>query len=151
MKSRLAWYGATGQIVGDGPHLSGIRAILSSVDRFSFWCALLIAICGWAYVGIARGSNPTNMAWRNRLQQSLFLCAAATMAVVVTVTADATLAAIKLFPAGWSASIFFPFLTIGLEATLAIILVVQIRVTMHRLASSARLFTVQSSSASEAP
>jgi hypothetical protein len=151
MKSRLAWYGATGPIIGDAPHLDSIRAILASVDRFSFWCALLIAIGGWATIGIARKSNTTRTAWRNRLQQSLSLCAAATAAVVVTVTADATLAAIKLFPVGWSASIFFPSLTIGLEATLAVILVVQLRVTMHRLASSSRLFTVQSSPASEAP
>jgi hypothetical protein len=151
MKSRIAWYGATERMAGDAPHLDSIRAILASVDRFSFWCALLIAICGWAYIGIARRSNATSTAWRNRLQQSLFLCAAAAVAVVVTVTADATLAAIRLYPAGWSASIFFPFLTVGLEAALAIILVVQIRVTMHRLASSARLFTVQSTPASEAP
>jgi hypothetical protein len=151
MKSRLAWYGATGPANDDAPHLDSIRAILASVDRFSFWCALLIAICGWAYIGIARRSNTTSTAWRNRLRRSLSLCTAATVAVVVTVTADATLAAIRLFPAGWSASIFFPFLTIGLEATLAVILVVQIRVAMRRLVSSARLFTVQSSPASEAP
>lgn len=151
MKSRLAWYGTAERIVGDAPHLDSIRAILASVDRFSFWCGLLIAICGWAYIGIARRSNATSIGWRNRLQQSLFLCTAATAAVVVTVTADATLAAIRLYPAGWSASIFVPFLTIGLEVALAIILIVQIRVTMRRLASSARLFTVQNSPASEAP
>jgi hypothetical protein len=151
MKSRLAWYGATERIVSDGPHLDGIRAIISSVDRFSFWCALLIAICGWAYICMARKPNAASLAWRNRLRQSLFLCAAATAAVVVTVTADATLTALRLFPAGWSASIFVPSLTIGAEAALAVILVVQIRVAMHRLASSARLFTVQNSLASEAP
>jgi hypothetical protein len=151
MKSRLVWYGATGRIAGDGPDLDSVRAILVSVDRFSFWCALLIAIGGWAFIGIARRPNATSTVWRNRLQQSLFLCAAATVAVIITVTADATLTAIKLFPAGWSASFFFPFLTVGLEAALAIVLVIQIRVTMHRLASSARLFTAQSSPASEAP
>lgn len=151
MKSRVAWYGANGRMVSDSPHLDSIRAIISSVDRFSFWCALLIAVCGWAYIGIARKPDATSMAWRNRLRQSLLLCAAATVAVVVTVTADATLTALRLCPAGWSASIFVPSLTIGLEAALAIILVARIRVTMHRLASSARLFTVQNSLAGEAP
>jgi hypothetical protein len=151
MQSRLAMYGTTRPISGDAPQLESIRAILGSVDRFSFWCALLIALCGWAYICIARKSNATTAAWRNRLQHSLSLCTAATVAVVVTVAADAALAAIRLFPAGWSASIFFPFLTIMLEATLAVILVIQIRVVMRRLASSARLFAVQGSSASEAP
>jgi hypothetical protein len=151
MKSRIVWYGATQQIVSGDPYLDNIRAIILSIDRCSFWFALLIAICGWVYISIARTSDATSISWRNLLQQSLFLCAAAAAAVVVTVTSDTILTALRLFPAGWSASIFFPFLTIGLEAALAVILVVRIRVTMRRLASSARLFNVQNSLASEAP
>ncbi|MEH2492290.1 hypothetical protein [Bradyrhizobium sp. AZCC 2230] len=151
MKSRIAWYGASQQIVSGDPHLDNIRAIISSIDRWSFWSALLIAVCAWAYVSVARAPDAANTTWRNRLQKSLFLCAAAAAAVVVTVTSDTILTALRPFPAGWSASIIFPFLTIGLEAALAAVLVVRIRVTMHRLASSARLFNVQNSLASEAP
>ena len=151
MKSRIVWYGATQQIVSGDPDLDNIRAIISSIDRYAFWSALLIAICGWAYISIARPPDATSMAWRNRLRQSLFLCAAAAAAVVITVTSDTILTALKLFPAGWSASIFVPVLTIGLEIVLAIILVARIRVTMHRLASSARLFNVKNSLARETP
>jgi len=137
MKSRIAWYDATQQIVSGDPYLDNIRAIISSIDRWSFWSALLIAICAWAYISIARVPDATSITWRNRLQQSLLMCAAAAAAVVITVTSDTILTALRMFPAGLSGSIFFPFLTIGLEAALAVILVVRIRVTMRRLASSA--------------
>ncbi len=151
MKSRIALYDETQRIVGDDPHLDSIRTIIFSIDRFSFWCALLIAFCGWAYISITRTSGATSVGWRNRLQQSLFLCAAATVAVVITVTADAALTAFRLFPSGWSTAICLPSLTIGLEVALAIALIVRIRTATRRLASSVRLFTVRNSSASEAP
>lgn len=151
MRSRIALYGETQRIVGDGPHLDSIRTIILSIDRFSFWCALLIAMCGWAYISVTRTSGVAGAGWHNRLRQSLFLCVTATTAVVITVTADATLAAFRLFPSGWPTSLFLPSLTIGLEMALAVILIIRIRTTMRRLASSVRLFTARNPSASEDP
>ena len=50
MKSRIASYGAASQIVSDDPALEGLRTAISTIDRYAFWCGLLIAICGWAYI-----------------------------------------------------------------------------------------------------
>ena len=138
MKSRLAWYGAA--IVSDDPVLDNLRAIILSVDRYAFWCALLIAVYGWTHIGFVRASRETSLVLRKRLRQSLTMCSAAAVAVVITVASDTILTALKLFPAGQSAAIFFPSLTIGLEAALAIVLVLRLRITVQRLASSARLF-----------
>lgn len=148
MKSRIVWYGATPQPIGDDPYLDNIRAIISSIDRYAFWAALLIAACGCAYMSLARMTQITGMTWRNPLRQSLFLCAAA---VVITVASDTALTALKLFQLGWSSSIFVPVLTIGVEIALAVILVIRTGVTTRRLASSQRLFTVETALASEAP
>ncbi len=117
-----------------------LRAIILSVDRYAFWCALLIAVYGWTHIGFVRASRETSLVLRKRLRQSLTMCSAAAVAVVITVASDTILTALKLFPAGQSAAIFFPSLTIGLEAALAIVLVLRLRITVQRLASSARLF-----------
>ena len=140
MKSRLAWYGAASPIDGDDPVLDDLRAIILSVDRYAFWCALLIAVYGWTHIGFVRASRETSLVLRKRLRQSLTMCSAAAVAVVITVASDTILTALKLIPAGQSAAIFFPSLTIGLEAALAIVLVLRLRITVQRLASSARLF-----------
>ena len=140
MKSRLAWYGATSPIVSPDPHLDQLRMVISSIDRYAFWCALLIAMCGWSYISIGRASG--SLVLRRRLRQSLLVCAAAAFAVVITVLSDATLTALKLFPTGWVTASLFPFLTIGLEAALAAVLVIHLRIIMQRFASSARLFPV---------
>ena len=140
MKSRIAWYGATSPTVSSDPLLDQLRTAISSIDRYAFWCALLIAICSWTYVSIGRASG--SLVLRRRLRQSLLICAAAAFAVVITVLSDATLTALKLFPTGRAAASFFPCLTIGLEAALAVVLVIQLRIIMQRFASSARLFPV---------
>lgn len=139
MKSRLAWYGATSPISPD-PHLDQLRMVISSIDRYAFWCALLIAMCGWSYISIGRASG--SLVLRRRLRQSLLVCAVAAFAVVITVLSDATLTALKLFPTGWVTASLFPFLTIGLEAAVAAVLVIHLRIIMRRFASSARLFPV---------
>ena len=110
--------------------LDQLRTAISSIDRYAFWCALLIAICSWTYVSIGRASG--SLVLRRRLRQSLLICAAAAFAVVITVLSDATLTALKLFPTGRAAASFFPCLTIGLETALAVVLVIAI--THHHAA-----------------
>ena len=141
MKIRMATYAATSQIVSDDPTLDRLRTVISTIDRYAFWCGLLIAICGWAYISVVRASDEARVVWRKRLRQSLLIYAAAALAVVITVASDAILTALRLLPAG-QVAILFPCLTIGLEVALAIVLVLRLCVTMQRLASSARLFAV---------
>jgi hypothetical protein len=141
MKIRMATYAATSQIVSDDPTLDRLRTVISTIDRYAFWCGLLIAFCGWAYVSIVCASDEARLVWRKRLRLSLLTYAAAAVAVVITVASDTILTALRLLPAG-QVAMLFPCLTIGLEAALAIALVLRLRVTMQRLASSARLFAV---------
>ena len=139
MKIRIATYAATSQVVSDDPALDRLRTVISTIDRYAFWCGLLIAICGWAYISIVCASDEARLVWPKRLR--LLTYAAAAVAVVITVASDTVLTALRLLPAG-QVAILFPCLTIGLEAALAIALVLRLRVTMRRLASSARLFAV---------
>jgi hypothetical protein len=141
MKIRIATYAATSQVVSDDPALDRLRTVISTIDRYAFWCGLLIAICGWAYISIVCASDEARLVWPKRLRLSLLTYAAAAVAVVITVASDTILTALRLLPAG-QVAILFPCLTIGLEAALAIALVLRLRVTMRRLASSARLFAV---------
>ena len=141
MKIRIATYAATLQVVSDDPALDRLRTVISTIDRYAFWCGLLIAICGWAYISIVCASDEARLVWPKRLRLSLLTYAAAAVAVVITVASDTILTALRLLPAG-QVAIMFPCLTIGLEAALAIALVLRLRVTMRRLASSARLFAV---------
>ena len=141
MKIRIATYAATSQVVSDDPALDRLRTVISTIDRYAFWCGLLIAICGWAYISIVCASDEARLVWPKRLRLSLLMYAAAAVAVVITVASDTILTALRLLPAG-QVAILFPCLTIGLEAALAIALVLRLRVTMRRLASSARLFAV---------
>ena len=140
MKIRIATYAATSQSCQRRSGSRRLRTVISTIDRYAFWCGLLIAICGWAYISIVCASDvspvglaeaPTAIAadvlQRQRLPSSSSGSAS-----------DTILTALRLLPAG-QVAILFPCLTIGLEAALAIALVLRLRVTM-RLAFCARLF-----------
>ena len=60
----------------------------STIDRYAFWCGLLIAICGWAYISIVCASDEARLVWPKRLRLSLLTYAAAAVAVVITVASD---------------------------------------------------------------
>jgi hypothetical protein len=137
MKARVAWYAVAHCAVSDD--VRAVCGIVGSVDRYAFWLAVLIGIGGSAYICGQRVPPTLCPAYRRQLRRFFFLCTAAAAALVVSVTSDAVLTAIRLLGADLSAEFLVPLASMAVEIACAGVLVFQIRCATQRAASTAAL------------
>lgn len=142
MKSRLAWYAASGMAANPSweARFGSIRAITYFIDRDAFWCALTLAVFALIYVVRMRPSVAQPAVWRKNLRRSLVVYALATIAIITTVAADAVLTAMKLLTTPEAATFLIPGATMAVEVALTGILARHIRAATRRLTAAAPLF-----------
>jgi hypothetical protein len=137
MKARFAWYAATQWAMSDD--LRAVSAVVGSIDRYSFWLALIIGIGSWAYVNACRIPMAFYPVYRRELRRCLLLSTAATGALVVSVISDGALTALRLLESDLSAGFAIPIISMAVEIACAGILVFQIRTIVRRKTSTAAL------------
>ena len=137
MKARVAWYAATQWAMSDD--MRPVSAIVGSIDRYSFWLAVLLAIGGWAYIAGQHIPAVFNPRYRRQLRRSFLICAAAAGLLVVSVISDGALTAFRLVGAEVCAGFIIPLVSMAIEIVCAGVLVFQIRGMLRRAAFTAAL------------
>jgi hypothetical protein len=124
MKARVAWYVMAQWTTGED--MRAVAGIIGSIDRYSFWLSILLAIGGFAYISGVRLPQVSCQAYRKHLTRFLLLCAAATGALIISVTSDGALTALRLLGTGLRAQALIPILSMAIEIVGVGVLVFQI-------------------------
>jgi hypothetical protein len=106
MKARVAWYAVTQCAISDD--IQAVCGIVGSIDRYAFWLSVITGIGGWLYISGRRIPAAFYTAYRKRLRRFLFLCTAATGALIVSVISDGLLTALRLPGTQLSAEFLLP-------------------------------------------
>jgi len=136
MSARVAWYAATPWPSDDIRAVSGLVGL---VDRYAFWSAVVIGLGGWAYIRSRKLPAAFDPAYRRQLHRFFLLCSAAAAALVVSVTSDAVLTALRLQATEFSTISLLSIVSIAIEIICVGILICQIRSIALRAASTAAL------------
>ncbi|QOZ30497.1 hypothetical protein [Bradyrhizobium sp. CCBAU 53421] len=134
MKSRVAWYGATGWTASNPAGFQDLGVVAYAFDRYAFYLALIVGLCAWVYAS----RMPSDKLDKTRLQRSFMLSAVAVAALTGSVLADIVLTTLRLSEAGWSISHWIPIASIGIEVALVAVLVASIH-AVTSLVATARL------------
>ncbi|HZB91341.1 MAG TPA: hypothetical protein VE397_07865 [Stellaceae bacterium] len=140
MEGRLAWYTALNWRLDDNAPLAAVRSAAVSVDRYAFVLAAAAGLCGLAYAWRARLATELDGPSRGRLRCFLLLCAVATLALMITVSADIVLTALRLEGAALSLAAILPAMLLGVEIALAAFFIVHLRSVTRRVALALSLF-----------
>jgi HAAS len=137
MKARLAWYEAMQWSTRDD--LREISAVVGSVDRYSFWLSVFIAIVGMVHIGSRRAPPEPDATYCRHLHRFFVLCLAATASLVVSIICDGVLTAFRLIGAELGTGSLIPIVSMVIEMAFAGLLVFQVRSIQRRIASTAAL------------
>jgi len=124
MKARIAWYVVMHRVISED--IRAASEVVGSIDRYAFWLSLIIGIVGWVYIGGRRIPAVFHSAFRRQLHRCFLLCALATGALLVSVTSDGALTALRLSGAQLSAEWLVPIFSVAVEIAGAGILVSQL-------------------------
>lgn len=136
MKVRVAWYAVAHCATGEDVRM--VCGMVSTVDRYAFWLAVLAGVGGCAHFCTEHARASLARAYRRQIRLR-FLCMAAAAALLVSVTSDGVLTAIRLFAAQFPAQFVMPVLSMALEIGCVAALVFQIRRVAQRTRSIAVL------------
>jgi hypothetical protein len=132
MKARVAWYALTECAIAND--IAVVAQFVGSIDRYSFWLSVAIGVGCWAYSNRGRFQSSLGQNHRGLFRRFIFLCTAAAIALVVSVTSDAVLTLLRLPKVDLSLEFLIPILSMLCEILGAGLLVWQIRATAHRAA-----------------
>ncbi len=113
MKARLVWYGVMECPAVD--QMQALGEIVVSIDRYAFWSSFLVGIACWLYIDRVRVPAAFTAEYRVRLRRFVFLCSAATAALIASVVSDGVLTSLRLVGAGWSVEFLIPVLSMVIE------------------------------------
>lgn len=134
MKSRVAWYALMEcEIAND---IAVVAQFVASIDRYSFWLSVVVAVGCWAYSSRGRFQVSLGQKHRDLFRRFIFLCTATAIALVVSVISDAVLTLLRLPKVGLSLEFLIPTLSMLCEILGAGLLVCQIRATARRAATA---------------
>jgi hypothetical protein len=123
MKARLAWYGFAQWTVADEVRTLG--SVVSLVDVCAFWLAVTFVVAGWAYLfGYRAGTSCA--AQCRRFRHVIYLTSVSLLAVIVSVTCDVALTALRLVGREFSAQTLIPILSVVAETVLIGVFVLKI-------------------------
>jgi hypothetical protein len=139
MKGRVAWYGLMQWALSDT--LRPVGKVVLAIDRAAYILAFLLGVVGWAYISSRRVSPRFDMACRSQLKWSMRLAMAAACPMVVSVSADTAVTALRLLEEQPPISVFLiPLLSVAIELAFAAVLVTAIGKTLRNtLRASSRL------------
>jgi hypothetical protein len=137
MKARVAWYAVTQLVIRD--EMRPVSRLVLQIDRYAFFCALLIGLGGWLYIRSRRIPTAFHPAYRQQLHRFFVSCEATAAALALSVLSDAVLTALSLSGAGLSMAFLVPVLSMAIEVACIALLVFRIRDVARRAASTAAL------------
>lgn len=133
MKARLTWY-----VVMQSPtpdQWGTVRGIVGSIDRYAFWLSVFLGIAAWMYIGSRAIPAAVTVEYRAQLRRFLFLCSAATGALVASVVCDGILASLRVVATPWSSASLVPAFSMAIEVACAAVLVLYVSGMARRTAS----------------
>ena len=136
MKARIAWYAVTQLAISD--EMRPVSGLVLQIDRYAFFCALLIGLGGWLYIR-SRQIPTAFQAYRQQLRRFFVSCEATAAALSLSVVSDAVLTALSLSGAELSMTFLVPVLSMAIEVGCIALLVLRIRDVSRRAASTAAL------------
>jgi hypothetical protein len=137
MKARIAWHAVTASTISD--ETRAISDLVVRIDRYAFFCALLVGLSGWLYIRSRRIPTAFDPAYRQQLRRFFVSIEATAAALAVSVMSDAMLTALNLSGAELSTAFLVPVLSMAIEIACIAILVLRIRDVSRRAASTAAL------------
>jgi hypothetical protein len=132
MKVRIAWYALMECAITND--IAAVAQWVASIDRYSFCLSVIVGVGCWAYSSRDRFQASLSQKHRGLFRRFIFLCTAATIALIVSVISDAVLTLLRLPKADLSVEFLIPTLSMLCEIVGAGLLVGQIRATAHRAA-----------------
>jgi hypothetical protein len=137
MNARVAWHAATPWAISDD--MRAVFGLVGLIDRYAFWSAVVIGLGGFAYIQSRKLPAAFGPAYRRQLHRFFLLCSAAAAALVVSVTSDAVLTALRLQASEFSTISLLSIVSIAIEIVCVGILIRRIRSVALRAASTAAL------------
>jgi hypothetical protein len=132
MKGRLAWYGFTQWTLS--PDLAADIATWFSIVRWVFIVALAVVVIGAAYIGSRRPPHEFHHAYHRELLRSIGLCAVAAVVLLATVGLDGVMVGLRIAGREPSTAVLIPILSMTVETSLAVVLVLALRASVMRVA-----------------
>jgi len=137
MKARIAWYEVTQVAVRD--EMRAVSGFVVMIDRYAFFCALLIGLGGWLYIRSRQIPAAFHPTYRQQLRRFFVSCEATAAALGLSVVSDAVLTALNLSGAELSMEFLVPILSMAIEVACIVVLALRIRDVTRRAASTAAL------------
>jgi hypothetical protein len=138
MKGHIAWYAA--MKLGVPETLRSISAIVGATARYGYWVAVFVGATTWVY-GSRHGWPADYLpgTYPRLVRRFCIIAGVTTLALLVCITADAVLTAIRLSRIGASMLFLVPIGSIGFEIACASALIFFIHELARRGISIARL------------
>ena len=137
MKARLSWYAAAQRALNND--MKAVGGLVSQVDRYAFWLAIVIGLGGWLYIRSRQIPAAFGPEYHSQLRRFLLLSSATAVALVVSVVSDGVLTALLLQGMETSVQFMVPIASMTIEVGCVGILVFQIHRVTRRAASTAAL------------
>jgi hypothetical protein len=123
MKARLAWYGIAQWTLN--AELRTVGLTVGLVDIYAFWLAVTCVVAGWAYLFGYRIAASCAAQCR-RFCHVVCLTSVSVLALMVSVTCDVVLTALRLVGRDFSAQALIPLASVAAESALIGVLVLKI-------------------------
>jgi hypothetical protein len=140
MTIRIAWYAATQWAISED--IKALSAIVTAVDRYAFWSAVVAGSAGWAFIANCRVPAAFLASYRRQLRRFFLICVITTAALVASVASDAVLTALRLSETEVSIRFFVPVLSMAIEIACGGVLVWHLRDIKQRAASAVALLRI---------
>jgi hypothetical protein len=137
MKARIAWYAVTPVAISD--EMRAVRGLVLLIDRYAFFCALLVGLGGWLYIRSRRTPTAFHPAYRQQLRRFFLACEVTAAALALSVISDAVLTALSLSGVELSMAVLVPVSSMAIEVACIAILVLRIRDVTRQAVSTAAL------------
>jgi hypothetical protein len=131
MKARVAFYALTAWPPGDD--MQALASAVVLIDGYAFRLSLLIGLLGFAYISAIPDALHSH--FRSRLRWFCLICAAATMALAISIASDGILTALRMVGTDVSLVTLVPIASMAVEIAGAAALGLQIRAIWRRLAA----------------
>jgi hypothetical protein len=137
MEGRVAWYAFMQWPTS--PFLKLLSAVGLPIDRYAFLLAIALALAGYSYLATRRTPADLRAAYRRQLSRGLFLCGAATGALLVGIAVETVLIGVRLAAMPPSPAIMVPVLSMVAEIALVVAVILRLATAIRHAAAAARL------------
>jgi hypothetical protein len=130
MKARLAWYGFAQWPLPE--EVRSVGAAVALVDVYAFWLAASLVVVGWGLIFSYRATMSPAALCR-RFRNVVNVISLSILALIVSVTCDVVLTALRLIGRDFSAQVLIPMASIAAETGLIGVLILKIATLTIRM------------------